>query len=119
MNKSQFIQVIDNKMAMLEESNITELMVNGNCREGINILRQIEYNSLTSYLKGEQSEKLEAWEIPKSSKITFIWYLWGSGRKAGEIMKDAEEWKKDLFECVKTFEPKQLEVIQKAVSEVM
>ena len=74
---------------------------------------------MLGYLKDEHFEKLEVWEIPKLYKLTFVWYLWGSGHKAKEIMANVEEWKKDLVEYAKTYEVGQAEVIQTIVNEVI
>ncbi len=117
--KSQFLRIIENKLSMLEESNITDLMLKGDVREARAILEHIEYNSLTSYLKDRQFEKIKSWEIPKSYRITFIWYLWNSEHKAGEIIADVEEWEKDLLECAKIYKKEQRDVIRKILNEVI
>ena len=81
--------------------------------------KTLSYNSLTSYLKDRQFEKIKSWEITKSYRITFIWYLWNSEHKAGEIIADVEEWEKDLLECAKIYKKEQRDVIRKILNEVI
>lgn len=118
MNKCQILRIIENKDVTLQGSDIANLMLNGQEEKGKNILKQLEYKTLDQYIaniKQQPSEKLEVSEVGSN----FIWYLFGSGHKAEEIMKNAEEWKEDLVKILKQLEPAQAEKLQKVINEVM
>lgn len=118
MNKCQFLQVLENKLPIMEEEKLTQLIVHGNYAEAREVLEQFEYNSLVVYLKDEQFEKLEVWEIPKSYKITFIWYMFQSGRNEEELLREPEEWKKDLLQFAQTQTTEMADLIRKIVGKL-
>ena len=60
MNKNQFSRILANKLDLLEESNITELIEKGNYKEANYILSQLEYKTLSSYIKDKNQEALDS-----------------------------------------------------------
>ena len=118
MNKSQFLRILENKLPIMEAAKLTQLVVDGNFTKAREVLEQFEYNSLVVYLKSEQFKKLEVWEIPQSYKITFIWYMFQSGRNEEELLREPEEWKKDLLQFAQTQTTEMADLIRKIVGKL-
>ncbi len=118
MNKSQFLRILENKFPIMEAAKLTQLIVDGNFAEAREVLEQFEYNSLVVYLKSEQFEKMEVWEIPKSYKITFIWYMFQSRRNEEELLREPQEWKMDLLQFAQTQTTEMADLIRKIVGKL-
>ncbi len=130
MNKNQFSRILANKLDLLEESNITELIEKGNYKEANYILSQLEYKTLSSYIKDKNHEKLQVWEIENSHKITFIWYLFGAthqendGNKEtdtnieNELIANVEMWRKNLRRLLNTKIKSHVELAEKVLNKL-
>lgn len=130
MNKNQFSRILANKLDLLEESNITELIEKGNYKEANDILSQLEYKTLSSYIKDKNHEKLQVWEIENSHKITFIWYLFGAthqendGNKEtntnieNELIANVEMWRKNLRRLLNTKIKSHVELAEKVLNKL-
>lgn len=138
MNKNQFSRILANKLDLLEESNITELIEKGNYKEANDILSQLEYKTLSSYIKDKNHEKLQVWEIENSHKITFIWYLFGAthqendGNKEtdtnienelianveSELIANVEMWRKNLRRLLNTKIKSHVELAEKVLNKL-
>ena len=130
MNKNQFSRILANKLDLLEESNITEKIEKGNYKEANYILSQLEYKTLSSYIKDKNHEKLQVWEIENSHKITFIWYLFGAthqendGNKEtdtnieNELIANVEMWRKNLRRLLNTKIKSHVELAEKVLNKL-
>ena len=102
----------------------------GNYKEANYILSQLEYKTLSSYIKDKNHEKLQVWEIENSHKITFIWYLFGAthqendGNKEtdtnieNELIANVEMWRKNLRRLLNTKIKSHVELAEKVLNKL-